>query len=216
MLTDVLQMKRFNFNAVRNSHYPNAHYWYELCDYYGLMVIDEANLETHGFTLGGALSLLQFDPSFRDGIVSRAYNMVKRSRNHACIVCWSLGNESGFGPNLQESAKLIRTMDSSRCVAYESSTFANAGVVLILGDGTSVESDWIFPMYPPFPSLETTLKDNAALTKRPIVLCEYAHCMGNSGGNLHKYWDLFWRPEGPWQVRPSLVWFAEPFSPLPI
>lgn len=194
MVCDLLLMKRFNFNAVRNSHYPNAHRWYELCDYYGVLVVDEANIETHGFMMGKALSQLQFDPEFRDQFLHRAHAMVARSRNHACIVAWSLGNESGFGPNMRDCAKLIRTMDTTRLVVYEGATSLDPdGVAMEMGDGAGQVTDVIFPMY-----FSPSKLAGLAGANRPVVLCEYAHCMGNSLGNLHKYWELFWS-EGAFQ-----------------
>jgi len=196
LITDILQMKRHNFNAVRNCHYPNTRRWYELCDFYGLYVIDEANIETHGFVLAGAISLLQFDSRFKDAFLSRCYAMVLRSRNHPSIIAWSLGNESGYGPNTYDCSRLVRILDDERLVLYEGGT--KAGVPLILGDGRNVVSDFIFPMYHT-PSQIFSYHDESINRNAPVVLCEYAHCMGNSGGGLHLYWDLFWRDKGPWQ-----------------
>ncbi|KAH9259632.1 hypothetical protein BASA81_002054 [Batrachochytrium salamandrivorans] len=201
MVCDLLLMKRFNFNAVRNSHYPNAHRWYELCDYYGMLVVDEANIETHGFMMGKALSQLQFDPEFRNQFLHRAHAMVARSRNHPCIVAWSLGNESGFGPHMRDCAKLIRTMDTTRLVVYEGATSLDPdGVAMEMGDGAGQVTDVIFPMYFS-PSKLATLAE----ADRPVVLCEYAHCMGNSLGNLNKYWELFWS-EGKSVFQGGFIW----------
>jgi beta-galactosidase/beta-glucuronidase len=195
MVADILQMKRHNFNAVRCSHYPNNQRWYELCDYYGLYVIDEANIECHGFVLGGCISLIQFDDRFRDAFLSRCYAMVLRARNHPSIVCWSLGNESGYGPNHYECSKLIRILDDERPVLYEGGT--KKGVPLVLGDGRNSVSDFIFPMYHT-PELIASYEQESKQRMAPVVLCEYCHCMGNSGGGLHLYWDLFWR-NSVWQ-----------------
>ena len=100
MIKDIMLMKQFNFNAVRCSHYPNVHRWYELCDEYGLFVIDEANIECHGFAGEGHISLLQNDPLWKEAFLKRCQAMLLRARNHACIIGWSLGNESGTGPNM--------------------------------------------------------------------------------------------------------------------
>ena len=195
MIADILQMKRFNFNAVRNCHYPNNHRWYELCDYYGLYVLDEANIETHGFVLGGAISLIQFDERFLDSFLYRCQSMVYRSRLHPSVICWSLGNESGFGPNSYECSRLIRALDDERPVVYEGGS--KAGVPLLFGDGRNPVSDFIIPMYHS-PSVIYSYKQESMERFAPVVLCEYGHCMGNSGGNLHEYWDLFWR-NSVWQ-----------------
>jgi beta-galactosidase len=114
MLKDVLLMKQFNFNAVRTSHYPNHSYFYELCDEYGIYVMDEANIETHGIG-----SVLSNDPDWMTPHVERAVRMVERDKNHPSIVFWSLGNESGYGPNHAAMAGWIKTMDDTRPIHYE-------------------------------------------------------------------------------------------------
>jgi beta-galactosidase/beta-glucuronidase len=168
MLRDIKLMKQFNLNAVRTSHYPNQPRWYELCDEYGLYVLDETNIETHGIW-----DRLAKDPVWEDNFVDRVRNMVERDKNHACIIGWSLGNESGYGPNHDAMAAWLREREPSRPVHYHPAE--QAPVTDILG-----------PMYPPVAHIIDLAQkpDN-----RPIIMCEYAHSMGNSTGNLKEYWD---------------------------
>lgn len=168
MLRDIKLMKGFNLNAVRTSHYPNQPRWYELCDEYGLYVLDETNIETHGLW-----DRLAKDPIWEDNFVDRVRNMVERDKNHACIIGWSLGNESGYGPNHDAMAAWLREREPTRPVHYHPAE--QAPVTDILG-----------PMYPPVSHIIDLAQkpDN-----RPIIMCEYAHSMGNSTGNLKEYWD---------------------------
>lgn len=188
MLKDIEMLKRGNFNAVRNSHYPHALRWYELCDEYGLYVVDEANIETHGFSLNGMISLLACDPDWRAQFLHRAQNMFRRARNHPCVIAWSLGNESGWGPNFQACMDWLRQADTQhRPVQYEGGT-ANGDAVFLCGDGETKTSDLVCPMYSsPEGCVELMKKNN-----RPLVLCEYAHAMGNAGGSTAAFWNLFW------------------------
>ncbi len=169
MIEDIVEMKRHNINAVRPSHYPNDRRWYELCDLYGLLLYGEANLETHG--LG---SLLTKDPLWESAFMDRAVRMVERDKNHACIIAWSLGNESGYGRNHDAMANWIRSRDPSRLIHYHPAE--DSPIVDILG-----------PMYPSVARIIEMAKDPRET--RPIVMCEYAHSMGNSTGNLQEYWD---------------------------
>ncbi|MCE7983762.1 MAG: DUF4981 domain-containing protein [Caldilinea sp. CFX5] len=168
MLRDIKLMKQFNLNAVRTSHYPNQPRWYELCDEYGIYVLDETNIETHG-----VWDRLAKDPIWEDNFVDRVRNMVERDKNHACIIGWSLGNESGYGPNHDAMAAWLREREPTRPVHYHPAE--QAPVTDILG-----------PMYPPVSHIIDLAQkpDN-----RPIIMCEYAHSMGNSTGNLQEYWD---------------------------
>ena len=186
MLADVRLMKRFNFNAVRTSHYPNHPRWYELCDEYGLYVIDEANIECHGIYDRPAN-----DPAWMTAFCQRGMRMVQRDKNHPCVILWSLGNEAGFGPNHTALAGWIRQYDPTRPIHYEGAMRDRSRSML----GTDV----LCPMYPrigfgiddrPFHRvrLDELLSDPA--DGRPIVMCEYAHSMGNSTGNLKEYWDV--------------------------
>ena len=170
MIQDIRLMKQFNINAVRTSHYPNHPRWYDLCDEYGLYLIDEANVETHG-----VWDKLTRDPLWRDAFVDRAARMVQRDKNHPSVIIWSLGNESGYGPNHDAMAEWIRAHDRTRPIHYESA--GHAAVV-----------DMVSVMYPRIDKL-VELATRPGET-RPLVMCEYAHSMGNSTGNLKEYWDV--------------------------
>ncbi len=169
MVRDIELMKRFNINAVRTCHYPNDPRWYDLCDRYGILLIDEANVETHGVWDQPAK-----EPRWRDAFVDRAARMVERDKNHPSVVTWSLGNESGYGPNHDAMAEWVRARDKTRPIHYESAK--DAAMV-----------DIISTMYPRVDHLiEAATKPGET---RPFVMCEYAHSMGNSTGNLKEYWD---------------------------
>jgi len=202
ILADVLLMKRFNINAVRTSHYPNDAYFYDLCDEYGLYVMDEANIETHG--VGG---LFANSPQWNNAMVNRIIRMVERDKNHASIISWSLGNESGTGPNFSAAAGWIKDFDPSRFVHYEGAQGDpnHPDYVGLSGTAPSKEDkkdrhtsaanptdpsfvDVISRMYPTIEDLQG-LSDSPYI-QRPILMCEYAHAMGNSLGNLAEYWDL--------------------------
>jgi len=176
MVKDVLLMKQNNVNAVRTSHYPNAPLWYDLCDEYGLYVIDEANVETHGYGTNSRNQLAN-DPAWTECFIDRARRMVERDKNHPSVVIWSLGNESGDGPNLKAEADWIRGRDP-RPVHYEGSS-SNSD-----GKATDINS----VMYPPPRQLT---REAQKFPEKPFLMCEYAHAMGNSVGNLQEYWDEF-------------------------
>ncbi|MBJ6367009.1 glycoside hydrolase family 2 TIM barrel-domain containing protein [Snuella sedimenti] len=185
MLKDIKLMKQFNLNAVRTSHYPNDERWYDLCDEYGIYVMDEANLETHG--VGGKLSN---DASWSSAFLERVIRMVERDKNHPSIVFWSLGNESGSGFNHVTMANWIRSYDTTRPVHYEGAQTTEGKAKIedkILKDPLYV--DIVSRMYSP---IEYMVKMSEFENEpRPIIWCEYAHSMGNSTGNLFKYRDLF-------------------------
>ena len=182
---DLLLMKRHNFNAVRCSHYPNHPELYRLCDRLGLYVVDEASLETHGMTPMGRLAR---DPAWSNAFLERVTRMVARDFNHPCIIIWSLGNESGYGPAHDAMYGWAKQADPSRPVQYEG------------GGADTAATDIICPMYArthqdqPFPAVPKW-----ALAKwiglpgetRPLILCEYAHAMGNSLGGFAHYWQAF-------------------------
>ncbi len=173
MIQDIKLLKTHNINAVRTSHYPDNPIWYDLCDEYGIYLIDEANLETHG--LGGYFSNV---PEWNTAFMERAIRMVERDKNHPSVIFWSLGNESGCGPNHAAMAAWIHDYESTRPVHYE-------GAAARPHDPYYV--DMLSRMYARIPEiirLATDPDDN-----RPMVLCEYAHAMGNSVGNLKEYWD---------------------------
>ncbi|CAE7661765.1 lacZ [Symbiodinium sp. CCMP2592] len=188
MLKDIEMLKRGNFNAVRNSHYPHHPRWYELCDEHGLYVVDEANIETHGFVENLAISLLACDQAWRQQFLHRFFNMFQRAKNHTCVIVWSLGNESGWGPNFAVGVESLHRWDpQQRPVQYEGAT-CGSDAVIFFGDGQGASSDIICPMYwsPPM------ILPPAASRARPVILCEYSHALGNSNGSLHSYWELFW------------------------
>jgi len=179
MVADIVAMKRFNFNAVRCSHYPNAGRWYELCDEYGLYVMDEANVETHHFQrYGYPMAYLANLPTWRHAFMERMTRMVLRDRNHACIIMWSLGNESGCGTAHEAMAAWTHSTDASRPVHYEG------------GHARTDVTDVVCPMYSRVPEISVDASDPQE--RRPVILCEYSHAMGNSSGSLSTYWDAFW------------------------
>ncbi len=175
MLADILLMKRYNVNAVRTCHYPNDERWYDLCDEYGIYVWDEANIETHS-----VYNWLCNDPEWRNAFVERGARMVERDKNHPSVITWSLGNESGYGPNHDAIAGWIRGYDPSRIVHYE-------GTTRLGWDAGHLASDLTCPMYPPIDRM-IDYALNPSYT-RPLIMCEYAHAMGNSVGNLKEYWE---------------------------
>lgn len=198
MLADIRLMKQFNFNAVRTSHYPNHPRWYELCDQHGIYLIDEANLETHGI-----YNQPTNMPEWTAGFLDRASRMVLRDKNHPAVVIWSLGNESGYGPNHAAMAGWIRQFDPSRPIHYE-------GVMGREGN-PRLGSDFLCPMYPQigfgnnvgapgWRTLEDIVKSDAT---RPTIICEYVHSMGNSTGNLKEYWDAI---RSHRQLQGAFVW----------
>jgi len=196
---DLITLKRFNFNCVRTSHYPNHPYFYDLCDEYGILVIDEANLETHG--LGGKLSN---DPAWTNAFMERAIRMVERDKNHPSVIFWSLGNESGRGPNHAAMAEWIHDFDITRFVHYEPAQ-GNHRVKGYIPPGSPgypkdhahriqvpVDQYYVDVVSRFYPGIFTPeLLVNQAGDKRPIFFSEYAHSMGNSTGNLKDFWDLF-------------------------
>jgi beta-galactosidase len=195
MLADIRLMKQFNVNAVRASHYPNAEAWYDLCDEYGLYVIDEANLEAHAF-----LHDLCRDPRYAAQFVERGLRMVERDKNHPSVIAWSLGNESGYGPNHDAMAGVIRGIDPSRPLHYEGATWAWDETYAPIPRGLLTDpasrsgkraSDLICPMYPPIDALVRWAEADDPADRRPMILCEYSHAMGNSNGSLSDYWDAF-------------------------
>ncbi len=178
MLADIQLMKQFNLNAVRNSHYPNHPRWYELCDEHGLYVIDEANIETHAL-----YDRLCHDPDWLHAFMVRGARMVARNKNHPSIIIWSLGNESGYGPHHDALAGWIRATDPTRPLHYESAI--SRPHRQDWEDGKRV-TDLTCPMYPTVDEIIAYAEDPAAT--RPLILCEFAHAMGNSVGNLKEYW----------------------------
>ena len=181
MIQDIVLMKKYNINAVRISHYPNHPDWYELCDEYGIYVMDEANVESHGlWEKGYYIGEL---PECKQTILERNLAMVERDKNHPSIIFWSMGNESGWGRNFDSTYKAIKNIDpEKRPIHYESKNPAY--------NDTLSRYDFISNMYP---SLENIIKQFNKDSLRPVVICEYAHSMGNSVGNFRKYWNMFYQ-----------------------
>ena len=205
MRRDLELMKKHNINAIRTSHYPNAPRFYQLCDEYGFYVIDECDLEAHGCVdvyqdfkwskAGGygGIALLASDKRFREAILDREKALVSRDINRPCVVFWSLGNESGYGSNLREAALLIKSMDDTRPVHYESMHH--------LDDTPDDVLDMVSQMYPSPDNMREFLKNKKE--KRPFILCEYCHSMGNGPGDLEDYRDVFYSNE---RYAGGLIW----------
>ncbi len=173
MIKDIQLMKQNNINAVRTCHYPNDPIWYELCNQYGLYLVDEANNESHG--MGYLDKTLAKVDSWKDAHVDRMKRMVERDKNHPSIIIWSLGNEGGDGPNFAAVYEWTKRRDSTRLAQYERA--ADAGT-----DHTDV-------MCPMYIGIEGMVKYASQPQKKPYIQCEYAHAMGNSVGNFQEYWD---------------------------
>ena len=178
MIQDIMLMKQNNINAVRTSHYPNHPKWYDLCDEYGIYVLDECNLESHGLReiIPGS------DPNWTEACVDRMVSMVERDKNHPCVVMWSLGNEAGMGENFKIMKIETLKLDPTRPIHYE-------------GDYNREIADVISFMYMSPKQLERAAKKPGRTGKitnpKPIVLCEYAHAMGNSLGNFQEFMDVY-------------------------
>jgi beta-galactosidase len=199
---DALTMKRFNFNAVRTSHYPNDPHWLDLCDELGLYVIDEANLESHAY-----YHQVCRDRRYASAFVERAVRMVERDKNHPCIILWSLGNESGHGPNHDAMAGWIRRYDPSRPLHYEPGVWLQnvdqQPAKKIYDLGYSV-TDIVCPMYPAIDTIVQWATDKKHPDQtRPLIMCEYSHAMGNSNGSLADYWDAFEKYPG---LQGGFIW----------
>ena len=192
MWRDAQEMKALNFNGVRCAHYPHHPRWLEICDAVGLVVVDEANVETHGFqTIGQAVAYLSSRREWLGAHMARVTRMYERDKNASSVITWSLGNESGVGMFHRKAYKWLKCRDSSRLVQYES------------GGANSSVTDIICPMYHrPSWCRKNALYDSR---KRPVALCEYAHAMGNSGGGLEEYWQLFRDPDVP-RAQGGFIW----------
>ena len=178
MLEDVRLMKQHNFNAVRTSHYPNDPLWLELCDEYGLYAVDEANVESH--ELWEKKIYIADDPAWTGAFVARGVAMVERDKNHPSVVFWSMGNETGLGRSFDAMYAAMKTIDPTRPIHYESRNPPYAP--------TLSSYDIISTMYP---TVEHVLDLMNQDPTRPVIICEYAHAMGNGLGNFYKYWDAF-------------------------
>ena len=175
-IEDLKLMKQHNINAIRTAHYPNDPRFYELCDEYGFYVMDEADLECHGFQPLGDWERLSDDPAWQAAYVDRMERMVERDKNRPCVIMWSLGNESGFGRNHEAMAERARQIDPTRLIHYE-------------GDREIKVADVGSTMYSSIADLEKFAKEP---NPKPHILCEYAHAMGNGPGGLKEYWETFY------------------------
>ncbi|MBR6874107.1 MAG: glycoside hydrolase family 2 [Ruminococcus sp.] len=200
---DLELMKCHNVNAIRTSHYPNAPEFYKLCDEYGFYVIDEADVESHGCVAvyqslawdreGGysGIALAAMDPQFKEAIADRERLLVTRDINRPCVMMWSLGNESGWGENFRLGAQLIKQLDPTRPVHYESTHR--------LDDTPDDVLDMVSKMYPPIEEMKQIIENDT----RPLVLCEYCHAMGNGPGDLEDYFQTFMSSE---RFMGGLIW----------
>jgi beta-galactosidase len=189
MEADMRLMKAFNVNAVRCSHYPNDPYWLDLCDRHGLYVVDEANIEAHAY-----YDDLCNDPRYADAFMERVQNMVERDKNHPSVILWSLGNESGYGPNHDAAADWLRARDPTRPLHYE-------GAINRDWSGGHRATDVVCPMYPDVDSIEAFAEFSD--DPRPLILCEFSHAMGNSNGGLADYYAAFDRHDA---LQGGFVW----------
>jgi beta-galactosidase len=185
MIRDIRLMKQHNINAVRTAHYPNEPAWYDLCDRYGIYLIDEANIESHG--MGYEEASLANRPEWLAAHMNRTQRMVERDKNHPSIIIWSLGNEAGSGPNFVATAAWIKSRDKTRPVHYERAQLESY-------------TDIVCPMY----AKPQEMAAYAAKPQtRPYIQCEYSHAMGNSTGNFTEYWDLFYSKP---QLQGGFIW----------
>ena len=173
MIQDIQIMKQFNLNAVRTCHYPDNNLWYELCDQYGIYVVAEANIESHGIGYGKETLAKRDDYALAH--MQRNQRNVQRGFNHPSVLIWSLGNEAGYGPNFEAAYDWIKAEDPSRLVQYEQA-------------GRTGKTDIYCPMYLGYNRTEEYSKDDQY--QKPLIQCEYAHAMGNSEGGFKEYWDI--------------------------
>jgi beta-galactosidase len=186
MRLDITLMKRHNINAVRTAHYPNVPRWYELCDEYGLYLVDEANIESHGVSFD-ADKTLAAKPEWLGLHLDRTKKLVERDKNHPSVVIWSLGNEAGDGPNFEAAYRWIKARDPDRPVQYEPARL-------------TAHTDIYCPMYA---RIEKILDYVKTPQSRPLILCEYEHAMGNSEGNLADYWEAI---DAHPQLQGGFIW----------
>lgn len=172
MLEDIRVMKELNINAVRTCHYPNDPRWYELCDIYGIYMVAEANIESHGMGYGD--KTLAKEPTYEKAHLERNESNIKIYKNHPSIIFWSVGNEAGYGPNFEKASDLVKAYDPSRPCQYEQA-------------GQNGKTDIFCPMYYDYGGCD---KYSQGDNPRPLIQCEYAHAMGNSMGGFKEYWDM--------------------------
>lgn len=186
MIKDIQLFKQYNINAMRCSHYPNREEWYELCDKYGIYVVDEANIECDGMDFH-PLKTLSDKPGWKAAYLDRTKRMFERDKNFPCIITWSLGNESRFGENFIATYNYLKTRDSTRPVQYEEAR-------------DNAYTDIICPMYKSLNVMQEYVKE---WRNRPFIQVEYAHMMGNSGGNFKDDWDMIYKYE---QLQGGFIW----------
>jgi beta-galactosidase len=199
MVKDIILMKQHNINTVRTCHYPDDPQWYELCDQYGIYLIDEANIESHGMGYDPEVTLAN-RPEWKKAHLDRIIRMVERDKNHPSVIIWSMGNEAGDGTNFEAGSEWIHRRDSSRPVHYERSELRP-------------HTDIYCPMYPGVDQIVAYAKQKP---ERPLIMCEYEHAMGNSCGNFQDYWDAIeqypqlqggcvwdWVDQGIWKTTPD-------------
>lgn len=179
ILKDIRVMKSNNINAVRTSHYPQQELWYEMCDKYGLYLVDEADIESHGIGYDKDVTIAD-KPEWAAAHLNRMQRMVERDKNHPSVIIWSMGNEAGDGNNFLNGYKWIKGRDATRPVQYERAEKST--------NATERHTDIWCPMYARIEEIEAYAKDKK--NDRPLIMCEYAHAMGNSTGNLQDYWDI--------------------------
>ena len=192
MMKDIKLMKQLNINAVRCSHYPNNLLWVKLCNKYGLFLVDEANIESHGM---GSLAWISdyashpaYRPEWHAAHMDRIYSLVERDKNQPSVILWSLGNECGNGPVFKDAYKWIKNRDKTRLVQFEQA---------MEEDNTDV----VCPMYPSMEYMKEYAKRKNV--KRPFIMCEYSHAMGNSSGNFQEYWDII---HGSENMQGGFIW----------
>ena len=190
MLRDIQLLKENNFNAVRTSHYPNMPMWYDLCDEYGIMVWDEANIESHG--VGYKEECLAKQPEWEAAHLDRVQRVVERDKNHASVITWSMGNEAGDGANFGSCYAWIKANDSTRPVHYECTEKKDVE--------STGNTDIVNQMYHPSDEIAKYVKGN---NPKPYIICEYMHAMGNSNGGADAYWDLFYEDN---RAQGGFVW----------
>lgn len=178
MINDIKLMKQYNINTVRTSHYPDDPIWYDLCDKYGIYLIDEADLETHGFkVIEGAYSQLSNNPAWEKAFIDRAQRMIERDKNHPSVIIWSLGNESGFGPNHVAMSEWIRKRDDTRPIHYMH----------------ALEDECVDIICRMYSEVNFLIEQGEKKENRPFFLNEYCHSMGNGPGNFKEYWDVIYK-----------------------
>jgi len=192
VLKDIEVMKSNNINAVRTSHYPQQEFWYEMCDKYGLYLVDEADIESHGIGYDKDVTLAD-KPEWAAAHLNRMQRMVERDKNHPSVIFWSMGNEAGDGHNFLNGYKWIKARDVSRPVQYERAEHST--------NAPERHTDIWCPMYARIEELRAYSADTR--NDRPLIMCEYAHAMGNSTGNLQDYWDVI---ESSPKLQGGFIW----------